>query len=99
MKPWLSFAAAGSLLLGACSLTSRADAPPTRLPNPAVAKCRADGWRTEPVLTHGVPTGTVCTDPRTGRRCEAWAYFRGECPSGSGAPPPKEATESTPPHP
>ncbi|NJD08466.1 MAG: hypothetical protein FIA97_18505 [Methylococcaceae bacterium] len=55
-------------------------APGAGLPNPAVVKCRDDGWRTEPTLVNGIPSGTVCVDPATGTRCEAWSYFRKECP-------------------
>lgn len=67
-------------VLAGCTLAA-APQQNTKLPNPAVAKCISDGWRTEPVLTQGVPTGTVCIEPLSGLRCEAWAYFRGECPS------------------
>lgn len=56
-------------------------APGAGLPNPAVAKCRDDGWRTEPLLVNGIPSGYVCIAPGSGERCEAWSYFRNECPS------------------
>jgi putative hemolysin len=69
------------VLLAAGVMSCQADnAPLARLPNPAVAKCLSDGWRTEPVLTNGVPTDTVCIHPATGQRCLSWSYFRGECP-------------------
>jgi putative hemolysin len=80
-------AGAMSLLLGACAsaATQPEHGQNIKLPNPAVAKCIADGWRTEPVLSNGVPTGTVCVDPESGQRCEAWAYFRGECRAAGSA--------------
>jgi len=58
---------------------SAAPAAPA-LPNPAVVKCLEDGWRTEPLSVNGIPTGTVCIEPASGRRCEAWSHFRHECP-------------------
>lgn len=66
--------------LSACVAAAPPEQQLTRLPNPAVAKCIADGWQTEPVLNQGVPSGTICIDPKSAQRCEAWAYFRGECP-------------------
>jgi hypothetical protein len=60
------------------------------LPNPAVEKCLNDGWRTEPQLVNGVPSGTVCIHPANGVRCEAWSYFRGEC-AGTATPTPNKS--------
>lgn len=83
-------------LLGGTGAVVAAEAPPmARLPNPSDAKCVADGWRTEPILTNGIPTGTICTEPATGRRCEAWAYFRGECPAEDGG----DGDKAVPPNP
>lgn len=47
--------------------------------NPAAEKCVRDGYQSEPVLENGVPVGYVCIDPETGKKCEIWKYFRGEC--------------------
>lgn len=49
------------------------------LPNPADVNCVEAGYQIENVLTHGVPTSSYCVDEKSGQRCEAWAYFRGEC--------------------
>jgi len=49
------------------------------LPNPAAAKCVADGYRLVPIYENGVPVGNWCVDPESGARCDAWEYFRGEC--------------------
>ncbi len=65
-----------------------------RLPNPAVAKCLADGWRTESIMTNGAPTGTLCIEPKSGRQCEAWAYFRGECVGEGAASAPQNQPKS-----
>lgn len=52
-----------------------------RMANPAVEKCLADGLKVEPQFTNGAPTSYLCIDATKGIRCDAWAYFRGECPS------------------
>jgi putative hemolysin len=57
---------------------SRAEAP--RLPNPAARKCVEDGYEVEPVRdASGVPIDHQCVDKATGKRCEVWDYFRGNC--------------------
>lgn len=89
MRRGIRWGAMLALLLSACGPAVSQEPPAmARLPNPADVKCAADGWRTEPVLTNGVPTGTVCIEPDSGRRCEAWAYFRGECPAAAERSPP-----------
>ncbi len=94
MPHWKALLASLALLLGACG-AAVPETPPAaaRLPNPSDAKCVADGWRTEPILGNGVPTGTMCIEPDTGRRCEAWAYFRGECPAKDSGHPAREQEE------
>jgi len=75
-KPCSIVAGCMLLLLSACA------APPyaaQRMPNPAVEKCLADGWKTEAVMQNGVPIDTWCLNPVTGQRCLAWDYFRGQC--------------------
>ncbi|WP_150047315.1 MULTISPECIES: hypothetical protein [Methylomonas] len=69
------------LLLSACSAPPYAAQPAAaqRMPNPAVQKCLADGWKTEAVMRNGVPIDTWCLNPDTGQRCLAWDYFRGQC--------------------
>ena len=47
--------------------------------SPAAKKCVRDGYLLEPVMENGVPVGHWCLDPETGRSCEVWRYFRGEC--------------------
>jgi len=71
--------AAGLLLLSACSAPPYAAQPAKRMPNPAVEKCLADGWKTEAVIQNGVPIDTWCLNPISGQRCLAWDYFRGQC--------------------
>ena len=52
---------------------------PHALPNPADVRCVEAGYQIENVSTHGVPTSSYCVDEKSGQKCEAWAYFRGEC--------------------
>jgi putative hemolysin len=52
------------------------------LPNPSTRKCLEDGYEIETVEVHGVPSVQYCVDRKTGLKCEAWAYFRGECRFG-----------------
>ncbi len=47
--------------------------------NPAYKKCLDDGFGVEPVIVNGIPRDAECVDPKTGRRCRVWEYFRGEC--------------------
>jgi putative hemolysin len=56
-----------------------AETPQVSLANPAAVKCVEDGFKVEPQLENGVPVGSWCVDPATNSRCEAWAWFRGEC--------------------
>lgn len=50
-----------------------------RVPNVAHQKCVEDGYEVEAIEENGIPIGAECVDRRTGRRCEVWAYYRGEC--------------------
>jgi putative hemolysin len=47
--------------------------------NPAAVKCLTDGFQLEPVLKNGVPSGSLCKNPGTGKKCEVWKYYRQEC--------------------
>ncbi len=55
------------------------EAASQRLPNPAHARCLAEGYRVEPVVRGGIPADAECVDPTSGARCPVWAWFRGEC--------------------
>jgi putative hemolysin len=48
--------------------------------NPAARKCLDDGYQLEPVrAADGLPIAHDCVDQRSGKRCDAWDYFRGDC--------------------
>ena len=64
------------------STQPRALAP---LPDVSVRKCVDDGFAL--VAIHnasGAPERYVCVDRQSGRKCESWAYYRGECVLGTG---------------
>ena len=53
---------------------------PSNIPNPAARKCVEDGYELEPVLAaDGLPIDHYCVDKASGKRCEVWDYFRGDC--------------------
>ena len=71
------------------------------LPDVSVRKCIDDGFELVAVYNEsGVPERYVCVDRQNGRKCESWAYYRGECALGRGwntfpdssTPPHKSAT-------
>ena len=82
LLPRLILVACACIALSGCATASEsADKQPIRTANPAVNKCLAEGWEVQPHVVNGVPTEYICIDPKSGKRCEAWAYFRGACPA------------------
>lgn len=71
--------AIGSGTLAACTAAAPQAPVNAARANPSAEKCLADGYRLEARLENGVPSDYDCVDSRAGRRCDAWAYFRGEC--------------------
>ena len=70
------------LLAAACSAdqTPAAQSEPAKMPNPAVRKCLEDGYELQAALgPDGLPVDHDCVDKISGRRCEVWKYFRGDC--------------------
>lgn len=56
------------------------------MPNPAHARCLADGYEVAPVMRDGIPVDAECVDRATGARCPVWEYFRGDCRLGGTQP-------------
>lgn len=56
------------------------------MPNPAAEKCIRDGFELKPIVENGVPVGYRCVDPRTGKSCEVWEYYRKQCDISAVAP-------------
>jgi len=65
---------------------------PVNPSNPAAQKCLQDGYVSKPVLSKG----GVCINPKTGKKCQEWSYFLGECQLSNSPtpllPPSKEAS-------
>lgn len=61
------------------------------MPNPAAEKCIRDGFELKPIIVNGVPRGYRCVDPRSGKSCEVWEYYRNRCDLSTAVPlmPPK----------
>lgn len=64
--------------------------PSQKIANPSSRKCIEDGYTLKTLVSSkGVPTGVeLCVDESTGKKCEAWAYFRGECQFDKASPKP-----------
>lgn len=76
----------------ACNSNAQVAAP--KVANPAAQKCVQDGYTRKVILSPTkVPTRGICINKSAGKKCEEWAYFRGECQLAS----PKETIESNPP--
>lgn len=70
---------------GACSGEKKAvyvdqtETAASTMANPAACKCIDDGYRLQPIIENGVSVGYRCVDPVSGKTCEVWDYFRGNC--------------------
>ena len=65
------------------------DRPTSRIPNPSVELCVRDGHQLAPVHKDGIVQSHLCVNPKTGLKCDSWAYYRGECNLGPTAKPPR----------
>ena len=54
------------------------------LPDVSVRRCVDDGFDLVAIYNaSGVPERYLCVDRHSGRKCESWAYYRGECALGA----------------
>ncbi len=59
--------------------------PGKQLVDVSVQRCIDDGYTAAPVLRDGIPGSYLCIDSETQKKCDSWAYYRGECQlKGSG---------------
>ena len=63
--------------------TVNLDGEKQKLANPAEKKCVSDGYKIIPRIENEIPVGSDCFDKTTGKKCEVWKYFRGECTLGN----------------
>lgn len=47
--------------------------------NPTIERCLSSGFEVEPVLDNGIVRSHLCVNAKAGKKCEAWAFYRGEC--------------------
>jgi putative hemolysin len=73
---------ATSIMLSATACSTNPESRPSGIENPADKKCIADGFTLLPRIENGIPIGSDCADLKTGKKCDSWAYFRGECTLG-----------------
>ena len=87
MVPAMGFALCACVDLGVIAASSTGGIAP---PDPSIQKCIDDGYGIVHVYNEsGVPTLALCVDELGKRKCESWAYYRGECrmEAGGGARP------------
>jgi putative hemolysin len=78
----MSCVRAACALIVCISICTAADthADRVQIANPAARKCVDDGYLLEPVrAADGLPIAHDCVDPSSGKRCDAWDFFRGSC--------------------
>lgn len=49
------------------------------MPDVSIQRCLDDGYKVVEITKGGIPVRYLCTDPETGQKCAAWAYYRGSC--------------------
>jgi putative hemolysin len=49
------------------------------MPDVSIKRCLDDGYEVVSVTKGGIPSKYLCIDPKTKRKCESWAYYRGSC--------------------
>lgn len=70
-----------SYFLGKCQLsdTQTLSASQASQGGAAKNKCIQDHYISEVIVSNNLVIRGECVNPRLGKRCEEWAYFRGEC--------------------
>ena len=77
----LSGCAHGQPTPAADSIAASADTsqPSHRIPDPSVELCLQEGHQLAPMHKAGIVQSYFCINPKTGLKCDSWAYYRGEC--------------------
>lgn len=47
--------------------------------DPSVKHCLEQGYKSQAVTRDGIPQSYLCFDAESGKKCDSWAYFRGQC--------------------
>jgi putative hemolysin len=51
--------------------------------DPSVKYCLKQGYKSQAVMRDGIPQSYLCVDAESGKKCDSWAYFRGQCELGA----------------
>lgn len=51
--------------------------------DPSVKYCLEHGYKSQPVTRDGIPQSYLCVNAESGKKCDSWAYFRGQCELGA----------------
>ena len=47
--------------------------------NPTIQHCQESGYQVLPVVEDGVTRSHFCLNAESGKKCDSWAFYRGEC--------------------
>lgn len=47
--------------------------------NPTIQHCEESGYKVKPVVEDGLTRSHVCLNESSGKKCDSWAFYRGEC--------------------
>lgn len=93
---WKVVLATAALLAAQCGPGPGNPTADSSLPNPASEFCEAHGYQLEIVTQANGSQSGECIFP-DGRRCEEWAYYRGECQAPTLPPQTPPEPTTTPP--
>ncbi|MES9943039.1 MAG: hypothetical protein ABW104_18265 [Candidatus Thiodiazotropha sp. 6PLUC2] len=49
------------------------------MPDSSIQFCKDAGFDAVAVTENGIPTKYLCINPKTNKKCDSWAFFRGDC--------------------
>lgn len=56
-----------------------ADNVKSGMPDKSVQHCKEAGFDITAITENGIPTSYLCINPSTNKKCDSWAFYRGEC--------------------
>lgn len=63
------------VLLMACGCSNSTQG----MTEPSVKYCLEHGHKAQPVTRDGIPQSYLCINVQSGKKCDSWAYFKGQC--------------------
>ncbi|MCG7984053.1 MAG: hypothetical protein JAY90_15050 [Candidatus Thiodiazotropha lotti] len=49
------------------------------MPDKSIQHCKEAGFESVVVTENGIPTSYLCINPSTNKKCDSWAFYRGNC--------------------